>query len=550
MERLGHTLAIAFACIGCSLGLIGAVNPSASVQHVPSAIMLPQFTVAARTPAYTLNSNCSMGGGAITFHLMVSNTGGIDSPAITKDQAGVMVSTTMQSGSSPGSLWSVAAALPAIPAHQSVPVDVTLMPLGSPSAMSGSHIFSAAVNVIGHVKTASTFGNSTTISVVVPSGFCPNWTAAARARTVSTLVAPTPTIAPEKTRGLTLANQSVMRQPPPILQAKIVPNSSKVATMRINAKRVALVALVAAPLNLVYTNDPAVCTAHAGLAGALICPSLISSQSALPLVWNWQPCTLTSCVSAVDGFHIYRVTNTWSGLNVIHLATRTLVDTQSDPTLTVRGISPYNKTDCYVVTAYKGSTESPDSNEWCGSSNLPMGTAWMEINPLASGSIDGGYGCNAYQGYPSSPNNLEGIVHFYGMTSYTIPPVECDGDLDYEATYKFDLSQLATISKVFFVARFVKERVPTGKDLLGDIMDTSTTYPCAITGLMNISDPSSLVPLQSDQYGVTADITRFFASSRVVTVGFSHTPYPNSTQDTCLTAFQDAHIDVTYFPQP
>jgi hypothetical protein len=60
---------------------------------------------------------------------------------------------------------------------------------------------------------------------------------------------------------------------------------------------------------------------------------------------------------------------------------QTLVDTQPDPTITIRGISPYSKTDCFVVTAFKGSQESAASNEWCGASNLAMGIADTQIYP-------------------------------------------------------------------------------------------------------------------------------------------------------------------------
>jgi hypothetical protein len=58
------------------------------------------------------------------------------------------------------------------PRYQSVNLDVALMPLGAASAMSGTHVFSIAVNPIGIVKELSTANNAVTTTVMVPSGFC------------------------------------------------------------------------------------------------------------------------------------------------------------------------------------------------------------------------------------------------------------------------------------------------------------------------------------------------------------------------------------------
>jgi hypothetical protein len=570
-----------FACALCFAGssgastALGALAPAASIAAVSPAVppgavqvqpalgpALPSFAVVARVPAYTLNSNCSTGGAAITFHLSVSNNGLGSSPAITQDQGGVMISSALQTNGGPGSLWSVATGLPGIPAHGSVPVDVNLMPLSATSLMAGSHVFSVLVNAVGHIKTASTTGDTTNISVNVPAGFCPNMTAGSAARTLITKTPPP--IGPGTTMSSTRNNPGATTPVAPGGAQPITPpNGGSAHNNSIThvPVRVQLPTVVASPTNLQYTNDPKVCNAHAGggLASALICPGLISSTASLPLVWDWQQCTYAPgsplfnipssnvCgVSQPDGFHIYRVTNTFSSSHFIHLGTRALVDTQTTPSMTIRGISPYNKTDCYVVTAYKGSTESADSNEWCGAANLAMGTAWKEVNPTDSPSMFNlPVPCDSIgRPYPLNPDGHEGFVKYDGHDYVTDPPLDCTGDMIYHISYQFDLSALKAITKVVFVAYFNSETFMTSSS------SSTTTYPCAITGLMIAGDQSSEIPLQSSQFGVTADITHFFAGNRVRTVSFAHKPDPDplNPQDTCLSDFKNTHIDVTYFP--
>jgi len=548
----------------CAAWLTGMMAASAATNPVNAPMpiqVLPSLTVSARTPAYTLNSNCPFGAAAITFHLTVSNNGYGGSPAITQDEGGVIISTAMQTGSV-GSVWSVATALPPIPAHSSVPIDVNLMPLNARSLMTGNHVFSASVNAIGHVKTALTAGNSTNVSVNVPANFCPNLAASSAARTLVTMTSPAPVVSPKATLSATQHPGATTPIAPGGAQPITPPNGGSGHNNSIThvlPARVQLLPVVAAPTNLAYTNDPNVCNAHAGggLASALICPGLIASTSSLPLVWDWQPCTYTPgnaffnipssnvCgVSQPDGFHIYRVTPTTEMLQMIRLGTRTLVDTQTDPTLTIRGISPYNKTDCYVVTAYKGSTESADSNEWCGAANLAMGTAWKEVNPTDSASMFNlPVLCDSIgRPYPLNPDGHEGMVKYDGLDNIGYPPMDCTGDMIYHTSYAFDLSALKAITKVIFVAYFNSETFFTSSS------SATTTYPCAITGLMIAGDQSSEIPLQSGQFGVTADITHFFAGNRVVTVSFAHKPDPVNPQDTCLADFKNTHIDVTYFP--
>ncbi len=106
----------------------------------------------------------------------------------------------------------------------------------------------------------------------------------------------------------------------------------------------------APPTNLKATTDPAVCGDHvAPLFGALICGAALKDGD-LILVWDYPD------AGSVDGFHIYQLNG----------STHTLVDKQSGMTgkaLSVKAADA--KSLCYVVRAYKGSTESADSNSTC-----------------------------------------------------------------------------------------------------------------------------------------------------------------------------------------
>jgi hypothetical protein len=344
-----YICAFGICVASCLFGIpsAAAVNPAAS--EPVRLNTLPDLTVSPRNPAYTLNPNCSTGGGALTFHLTVSNIGLAPSAAIPQQEGGVMVQTAVTTGSNaPGALWAASAALPALAAHASVPVDVILMPLSTSSAMAGAHTFGVSINALKTVQESSNANNSTAIPVTVPQNFCPNIAAVSAAHSLAKPPSPKPNFA--------------MQIPHTVIPATANP--------------------LPPPTNLTYTNDPTVCKAHIpGLGAALVCPGLMASAVTLPLVWNWQPCANPGCIATPDGYHIYRVTKSFSTLQMIYRGGQTLVDTQPDPTITIRGISPYSKTDCFVVTAFKGSQESAASNEWCGASNLAMGIADVQIYP-------------------------------------------------------------------------------------------------------------------------------------------------------------------------
>ena len=542
----------ALACAACLAATLGAAVPRIAIRPAPNAIvMLPQLSVTPRAGGYTLNANCSTGGGAITFHLTVSNTGAGPSAADMGDRGGVVVSTALRTGNRSPSIWSTGAALPAIPAHGSVPVDVTLMPLETRSQMDGTHDFRVVVNAAGHIRTESPGGNSTDITATIPAGFCRDM--AVRPADANLMPpSPSPVMSPDTVMSSTRQNAGALgvghlqSQPPP----------SKGMTTHVPA-HLQLTPVVAAPADLQYTNSPTVCTAHAGTGlASLICPGLISGKTALPLVWDWQACNAVGCVSRPDGYRIYRVTDTVFTGGLVRLGTRTLVDTQTDPSMTIRGISPYHNTDCYVVTAYKGATESGSSNEWCGAANLSMGTAVVTVKPTATHTTQGLItpigGCDP--GYtPYVRTNGEGIERY--------DTGSCGVDWVYHTFYQWDLSTAIpkdkVISKVLFVAYSSVQQLTEGKSSL----------PCAITGvdqiswlrpditlvtlqsLPNIYLPQTHIDVQINSHGVLADLTRWFATSRSIAMGYEHTrdDYAN-VHDTCLALFADPHLDVTYYP--
>ena len=331
MHRLSTFIVICGLILFAGTNVLAMPTTTTNAQPVLSQVQLA--INAAVQPAYTLSSNCAAGHTAITFHLSVSNIGSISSPA-NSDVHSVWVQDAAIAS------WAGGAALPALPPKASAQIDVALAALNPPSGMSGRHVFNATVG-----------GAKTSIAVVVPSGFCSGSAAVS------------------------------LVQPAGVAHA--MPTPTKNPTLQANPIAQLAAGPIPAPKNLVYTNSPQVCAAHIpGLGAALVCPGIIASAVTLPLVWDWMACTQTGCLQQIDGYHIYRVT-TYTGdpRRIASLGMGQPVDTQPDPTITIRGISPYNKTDCFVVTAFKGSVESPASNKWCGASNLAMGEVTLQLQP-------------------------------------------------------------------------------------------------------------------------------------------------------------------------
>jgi hypothetical protein len=305
-----------------------------------------------------------------------------------------------------------------------------------------------------------------------------------------------------------------------------------------------------------------VCKAHVpGLGAALVCPGLIAGAATLPLVWDWAPCKDVGCVSQPDGFRIYRVTQGHSSGPLLSLGTRHLADTQSDPTITIRGISPYEKTDCFVATAFKGSVESADSNTWCGSRELAMGTSTVSIPVLQS--FTGYKWIEPYDEVcslnylPYAPAAGEGLVKY--------DDGNCTGAYIYHAFFGFDMSQYinpkASLEKVMFKADLKHAEWGVGHQ--------TSKLPCAITGvglaqpsvwwipsfknepprIPQSVDPRSDIDVTIQNDTVYANITPWFVSGgRAFGMGFSHTTDPIQPGDSCWSQFTNIDLDVTYYP--
>jgi plastocyanin len=137
-----------------------------------------------------------------------------------------------------------------------------------------------------------------------------------------------------------------------------------------------------APTNLTYTTDPTTCINHVGFGGAFVCQAVIEKSGLLLLVWDWRPCYTPTCAKTIDGFHIYAVTSRIMPTSIRQIGpgqvahVKTLVDTQTTPAITLRGISPFHTGECFVVTAYHGTKESSDSNVYCAGGNTLVAAPW------------------------------------------------------------------------------------------------------------------------------------------------------------------------------
>ncbi|MDQ2679624.1 MAG: hypothetical protein M3Y21_01180 [Candidatus Eremiobacteraeota bacterium] len=109
--------------------------------------------------------------------------------------------------------------------------------------------------------------------------------------------------------------------------------------------------LVRPALNAHAATSVSECGSHAGFAGGLVCEALFP-QGVLILVWDYD------AKASIDGFRVYR-----AGGN------KKLVRTQANgPTATLADIARPSggyRNDCYVVTAYHGSSESAPTQPYC-----------------------------------------------------------------------------------------------------------------------------------------------------------------------------------------
>jgi hypothetical protein len=190
--------------------------------------------------------------------------------------------------------------------------------------------------------------------------------------------------------------------------------------------------VVSPPYPLYVSNNPQECAKHVPnvLFGGMICDAVLKAADTLPLMWEWKPCAGPNCVEKIDGFHIYKVPR-----NVIYrdgnIAGRhILADSQTDPSLTVRGIKPFSQTDCFTVRAFKGKLESLDSPRLCAD-GVALGTVTVGI-PMEKGSLFQNNSSCGQDPYVVKFDPYEihvGTQHFQAG---------CDGKFDYEGVLFFD----------------------------------------------------------------------------------------------------------------
>jgi hypothetical protein len=196
---------------------------------------------------------------------------------------------------------------------------------------------------------------------------------------------------------------------------------------------------VTPPTNFKTTTDPGVCGDHvAPLFGALICGAALKDGD-LIVVWDYPD------PSKVDGFHIYNTTG----------GGHTQIDSQSGMTGKALKIKAADaKSMCFAVRAYKGASESADSNSTCtpivglvnySTVNLPMNG--FHYNWHLSHEWESASYCFYTSGLGPSfaPSGTQILVGFENHWDPGTNPFPCweKIDLAYRTAIKFDMGPLS-----------------------------------------------------------------------------------------------------------
>ncbi len=315
----------------------------------------PDLVIAATAATET----CSGSEQTYAVSITVANHGSASSPA-----ASGVAAVFVHDSATPHS-WTGSAGLPAIAANGSAVVEVDLVRHASGKATAPKMPLAVIINQ-GHWIKESDFNNDAGQITTVRSAGCTTASAASVAHSTN--------------KG----HAGATPHPSPSM---IVLHPTKVIPFGHPTASPGPPSFVAAPTGLTYTTNPSVCTAHVGLAGAFICPTVIGQTGLLLLVWNWAACKSANCVQQIQGFHIYSVTMLklepittlhTTMAHQVHYAgyTRTLVDTQTNPSITLRGISPFSQGECFVVTAFTTSRESNDSGTHCVGQSAYVAAPW------------------------------------------------------------------------------------------------------------------------------------------------------------------------------
>ncbi len=317
---------------------------------------------------------------------------------------------------------------------------------------------------------------------------------------------------------------------------------------------------IRAPTGLASTTDPGVCLKHFGpdLLGlvTVLCGAAI--KDGLLLVWDWTPiANCAACPQAADGFRIYRSDG------------RALAATQNGANSAVGIKRPADGYDgkCYTATAYKGSTESSDSRQFCIGSAVAIGTQTAKFapshvrSPVQDASIRSGV-CNSTTQHDYSDPSFEvGYEH-----TGTVDAV-CNYHTStfYRGAVAFDVSRLAgkairkaTLRFGSLVTRIIP-KTPISRPYFA--LPTSTTDSCATeigtgrdewwarTGWIEFDSISSnIAPAAID---VTVPVSRWLNGAP--NDGFVMRGSNEGNQQTdfrfgCRTTFANISLEVEYYP--
>ena len=231
------------------------------------------------------------------------------------------------------------------------------------------------------------------------------------------------------------------------------------------------------PKDLTYTTNPTTCAQHAGLLVAILCPDIINRGGTILLVWRWD------AKSPIDGFYVYRTSTQvhfgqpgHRGKSVV--TKRTLVDTQTDASLTIRAIKPFKKGECFIVVAYRGKIQSDPSNRFCVGAtafiNTPMGLQRVDdCHSVTKGSPKLYRQCQRYA-HPSGC--ATGCVSLQYMLTWSWSPCAaagCISDIDGYNVYFFNKRQGDSMQLIFTQNDPALRVVPTYHVILGDCTEVT-----------------------------------------------------------------------------
>jgi hypothetical protein len=309
---------------------------------------------------------------------------------------------------------------------------------------------------------------------------------------------------------------------------------------------------IAAPSNFWYTNDPTVCVNHAGLLASLVCPGMLADGTTLLLVWDWNPnsCANGNCVTSIDGFHIYSVTSGGSSGQYAVLPTRTLVDTQSDPSYTLRGIKPFSTGQCFVATAFKGKNESPDSWSYCVPANLALGTQEVTYSPSAGQTRAAFNVACAHPNTYDSPYTVLGGPEA-GTMAFSNDQTGCQGNQNYQGLFAYDLryrhkAQRALLQIQSINGPYCATKIALTQRYWPDVNQTRRDAT-----MFEALNPAMQWDLPSAENGViTVDVSPYYNSWIGSRVGFAFiAPAPDWGQfqpPSCLSNYS-VNLDVTEY---